>query len=214
MKKKFSLSYIILLSLFVVAGVMSWRLYFKEYRQADTADISSFPMQIGKWTAEDIPLTEREYDILETRNVFIRRYTHGQTTESITLFIVYSQSNRKVSHPPEICYTGAGNILIEKDLDLIQYSNQDKPLQVYRVVSENGPRQEIFYYWFKVGDTFTPSYWKQQVLIAWKSFVGEVASSALIRISTGVNNNDHKAADQLIKEFGREIVPHLGQHLP
>ena len=146
MKKKLSGGFLIIIALFFAAGAMSWRLYFKAYVQADTADISSFPMEVGDWVAEDMPLTEREYAILETRNVFVRKYTNQKTDDILYLFVVYSQSNRKVSHPPEICYTGAGNILIDKELIKIPLTQDGTDpsgsvLMANKVLSEERPAQ-------------------------------------------------------------------------
>ena len=54
MRKSFDKAYPVVLTLFILSILVSWRSYFKDYRQSDTVDIESFPMQIGDWVAEEL----------------------------------------------------------------------------------------------------------------------------------------------------------------
>lgn len=208
-----TISYWVVLAIFIFAGTLSWNLYFKVYRQEDTVDISSFPTEMEGWISTELPITEQEMEILETRNVFVRSYKNSSGDE-VALFVVYSQNNRKVSHPPEICYTGGGAAILRNEKDSVFSDHLKKEVAANRLTISKGKFNQIAFYWFKVGDSFTPNYWKQQGLIALKSFLGQPASSALIRISANVENNDTSKAISDIKEFGRLIFPHLYQHLP
>jgi len=207
------LSYWFILVIFLAVGIVSWRVYFKNYRQSDTLSIHHFPKVIGEWVSEEVPISDDEKALLETNNVFVRRYTNVKE-EEVYLFIVYSQNNRKVSHPPEICYTGGGATILDKVRDTIASETEDSMVDVNRLKVERGRITQIFTYWFKVGNTFTPNYWKQQAMIAYKSLLGQPSSSALIRISSTVNNGKDSEATELIKKFGREIIPQLQQYLP
>ena len=212
---KFEKSYLIIVSLFLVSAAISWQLYFKVYSQKDTVSIHTFPREIAGWTAEELPITDKEKTILETDNVFTRRYTNPRG-EEIYLFIVYSQNNRKVSHPPEVCYTGSGATILSNIHDSFSAdSSALKDIKVNHVTVEQGRERQIFFYWFKVGDAFTPNYWKQQGLIALKSFRGQPSSSALIRISISSRKEaDDVNATQKLKDFGRMILPYIQKHLP
>ena len=176
-------------------------------------DINTFPAVIESWTSENIPISEYDLAILETRNAFIRKYTSPEG-KSIFLFIVYSQNNRKVSHPPEICYTGSGATIVSSAHDSIPASGAILSIQVNKLAVEKGPQKQVVFYWFKVGDTMTSNYWKQQSLIAIKSFTGEPASSALIRISMDADNENISPVTQDLKEFGQHILPYLFSYLP
>lgn len=213
MKFKLDKSYIIILLLFLFAGILSWNLYFKVYRQEDTVNIHRFPREIGGWTSEDLPLTQKEKDILETDNVFVRRYQNPEGREAY-LFVIYSQNNRKVSHPPEICYTGGGAEILDSKHDSILLTDQDLEIKTNQLIVEKGGTKQVLFYWFKVGNSFTPNYWAQQGLIALKTFLRQPASSALIRISVTVHDNDLAKAAQQIKAFGQLIIPHLYTYLP
>lgn len=200
--------------LFAITAVISWQLYFKVYSQKDTVSIHTFPGEIAGWTAEEIPISDKEKAILETDNVFARRYTNARK-EEIYLFIVYSQNNRKVSHPPEVCYTGSGATILSNVHDSFNVAAPLNEINVNRVAVEQGRDRQVFFYWFKVGDAFTSNYWKQQGLIALKSFLGQPSSSALIRISTdSKNERDDDGAAGRLKDFGRIILPYIQKHLP
>ncbi|HOW36370.1 MAG TPA: EpsI family protein [Candidatus Omnitrophota bacterium] len=206
-------SFYIILGFFILAGALSWQLYFKEYLQKDTANIHLFPKQIKEWTSRELTITDKEYEILETRNAFMREYSRA-SGEKVYLFIVYSQYNRKVSHPPEVCYTGSGTTILEHSVSAITIAEQNLVLDVNRLVMESRAEQQIAYYWFKVGGSFTASYWKQQALIAFKTLFNQPASSALIRISTDVKGNDKELAAKTLKEFSATILPYLYKYLP
>ncbi len=98
--------------------------------------------------------------------------------------------------------------------DSIIPASSDSAVDINRLKVERGREMQIFTYWFKIGDSFTPNYWKQQALIAYKSLLGLPASSALIRISSNVKNDNDTEAIGRIKKFGRLIIPHLKQYLP
>ena len=222
MKNK-DFKFYMILSVLLVACLFSWSHYFRVYSQKDTVNIHDFPRQIEGWSAEELPITDEEYAILETRNAFARKYSTPDG-KSIVLYIIYSQNNRKVSHPPEVCYTGGGvSVLSHKNFTVSGMENlkfddermtKNLPLIINRLMLEQGKAQEISFYWFKVGDKFTPSYWGQQFLIALKTIVGKKASSAMIRISATVNQGDIKKAESNTIEFIRMISPKLFRFLP
>ena len=205
--------YLAIIGLLALSAIMSWNFYFRQYMAKDTVDITLFPQVIQAWTAEDLPLSETDYAILETRNVFVRCYTSAQG-DKVYLFIVYSQNNRKVSHPPEVCYAGGGVSIVDHTLDSIVVSSKNLLVDANRLSLEKGNARQIAFYWFKVGDSFTSSYWKQQLLIAIKTLLGRPASSALIRISADVVNRDDTEAVRKIKDFAQLTIPLILQHLP
>lgn len=211
MKSK-DIGYWFILIFFVMVGALSWRVYFKNYQQSDSVSIHEFPKVIGEWVSEEIPISDDDKALLETDNVFVRRYTNTKE-EEVFLFVVYSQNNRKVSHPPEICYTGGGATILSSVKDSFVLES-NLVIDVNRLKVERGRVTQIFAYWFKVGNSFTSNYWKQQVMIAHKSLLGQDASSALIRISSTVNHGVDSEATAIIKKFGQKIIPLLQQYLP
>lgn len=203
---------IFVIGLVLISGIVSWTTYLKDYKQEDTVSIHTFPKEINGWVSEEMTITDVEYAILETRNAFVRKYT-GPQGQEVYLFTVYSQNNRKVSHPPEVCYSGSGYQVSSNIIDTIPVPAKNMAITAHKLVLEHGEYKQIAYYWFKVGESFTPSYWKQQMLIAFKNLVGKPEGSALIRVSASVNGNEGKAVAD-IKEFTALMIPHIFEHLP
>lgn len=206
-------SFVFIVAFLIFACVFSWGLYYRTYAAKDTVNIKNFPLSFGDWQGEELPISEEDIAILETRNVFVRRYTNPSGVK-IVLFVVYSQNNRKVSHPPEICYTGGGMTVVDSARDHVDVGNGRLVEANRLVVDGKGSLQEVLLYWFKVGNSFTANYWKQQGLIAIKSFLGQPSSSALVRISTRIDGEGQSKGLTELKEFARQIFPLIQQHLP
>jgi EpsI family protein len=211
---KIDKSFLVIVLFLIITGYFTWTFYLKEFHQTDTVNIHHFPRHIGKWTSQDLIITEDEYKILETRNAFIRRYQHPEGGD-LYLLLVYSQHNRKVSHPPEICYVGSGAQILEKSIVSLSLGEGFRPINTNRLVLEYGNTRQISYYWFKVGRLFTPSYWRQQVLYALKAISGKPPSSALVRMAVTFNDvEDSENAAETVKQFSRLIMPLLQEYLP
>lgn len=210
--------FIFILIVLGISCLFSWNFFFKTYSQKDSYSIHQFPKSFDGWESKELTITDEEYAILETRNAFARRYFNNQGQE-VMLYIIYSQNNRKVSHPPEVCYTGGGmsvtgRKIVDISSDASGSSKNKNSLQANQLSLEQGNSKELSYYWFKVGDSFTPSYWKQQLLIAVKSLTGKPSSSAMIRVSAIVNQGDVKKAEVEAESFIKTILPKLFEYLP
>jgi EpsI family protein len=194
--------------------VLSWNLYFTNFSQKDTLDIKTFPKTIGTWTSEDLPISKEDLSMLETDNAFVRRYTDRTSGAEVYLYIVYSQHNRKVAHPPELCYTGSGISIIENVHDPIpvEYKSLTIPTNRLKLLRKN--YEHISFYWFKVGERFTANYWEQQILIAFNALLGGKSGSSLVRISADVVNDNNEKAIRNVKSFANLITPALFEYLP
>ncbi|MDP2654445.1 MAG: EpsI family protein [Candidatus Omnitrophota bacterium] len=206
-------AYLLICLLFLAVGSFSWNLFFREHWQVDTVNIHRFPRQIQGWESQDLKISEDEYAILETRNVFTRRYS-GPKGEIVYLMMVYSQHNRKVSHPPEICYTGSGATILSNEPAVMDFPPYQGKVRANRLFIEQGNTEQVMYYLFKVGDDLTSNYWKQQILVAWKTLFGQPSSSALIRISSTVDRDGPAKAINSIESFARIFSPLLKEYLP
>ena len=191
-----------------LTAILAISLYIKDIKQVDTLDIKNFPRTINGWVSEEIPISTYDLSILETNNAFVRKY-HNQEGESVYLYIVYSQNNHKATHPPEICYTGGGVSILEKTQDNIPITYNHSIIRANRLLLQDNQLTQISYYWFKVGNIFTPSYWKEQMQIAYNSLLGKKEGAALIRISADIVGNNKSKAIQEIKNFTNLITPQL-----
>jgi len=212
--KKNSKSIVLIGLTLASTAVISWGLFFKQAVEKDTVDIHHFPKTVGTWDSVDLPITKDEYAILETRNAFVRLYTNSVDKTKIYLYLVYSQTNRKVAHPPEICYTGSGLTIIEDVRDTIPVQYKNLTIHANRLRLLKGNSTQMAYYWFKVGDNFTSNYWKQQILIVFYTLLGRHPSSALVRLSADVTDSDINKTVVSIKNFTNLITPELFRDLP
>ena len=115
--------YLVVISILIVACIFVLEIEQVKGKIVSDIDFSSFPFVIDGWRGRDISLDESVYEILETRDVFIRRYDDSQGSE-VELAVVYSGSDRQAFHPPEICYTGAGAQLVNQSREVVSLECQ------------------------------------------------------------------------------------------
>ena len=170
--------------------------------------VADFPLTIGQWQGKELPLSEEDYKILETKNLFVRDYKNAQGS-TVQLYVVYSEDNRKVSHPPEVCYMGGGVTIVDKSM-----AELTPAIKAMKMTIENKDSQQIVVYTFKAGDIYTAQYTQQQWKVTIDRLFGKRTSGALIRFSADIKNNNPQAAFNLIKSFCTEIEPLLAKHMP
>ncbi len=203
-------TFIIVTMVLLAVSLVSFLSYAPaRYDSAHEAKIANFPKIIGPWQGEDMPLEERDYEILETKNLIVRGYKNSLTGDSVYLFMVYSGDNRKVMHPPEICYTGGGATIIDKSVIPVTDS-----IKANKFTIEDKNSRQLVVYWFRTVDLNTYNYFEQQLKIVLNRSIGKRASGALIRVSTLIKDNNPGAALSLIKSFCQHTEPLLTQYLP
>lgn len=197
-------NFIIILIILILAGIMGFISNLpSRVTEIDDIKMSDFPKTFGEWDSEDIMFSERVYELLETKNLIMRNYKNKQG-DMINLYIIYSQDNRKVSHPPEICLQGGGATVISKSL--IQITDSIKAV---KLIIENGNFLELVVYWYKAGKLHTNSYLRQQLKTVVDRMSGKKSSNALIRVLMQVKDNRQDEALSKIKLFCTEIEPLL-----
>ena len=169
--------------------------------------IAEFPRAFSGWNSVDLPLEPEVYALLETDNLIMRNYTNPQG-EVVNLYIIYSDNNRKVAHPPELCLQGAGASIEGKSE--IRLTDQ---ISATQLVLGNGDAKELGLYWYKAGKLYTGSYIRQQFDIAVKTLFRQPASIAMIRLLAPVKQSPEKTL-QLLQSFAREIQPLLDRYAP
>lgn len=197
---------VVILAFVAAVGFMS---YLPErFDAAAKVKVADFPMEIGGWKATEITLSDRDYEILETRNLFVRDYKNA-SGDMVTLYVVYSENNRKVTHPPELCLTGGGLTIVDKATAQLTGT-----LRAVKLTVEKGDARELVVYWFKAGNLNTDRYVKQQLKVVFDLLFGKRASCALIRMSARVKDNNEDAALSLIKAFSAQVEPLLAKYVP
>ncbi len=200
-------------TLLIISGFLSWKLYSDDYLKPQSLDIYTFPNTIDQWTSEELPFEKIDKTILGNNSILNRLYNLPQG-KHVHLYIVYSPTNPKAANPPELYYSDLGVSVLDKGKKTIKISALDFKVKVNWLLVDNNSNQQVVYYWFKVGDLYTTSYWKQQALIAFNNLIGKKKGSALIRISADVLDGRQQDTINLINKFSDLIVPRLSQYLP
>lgn len=196
---------IVAIILIVIAVVVNAPIKFGS---KDAVKVADFPMVIGDWQGKDIELSERDYQFLETKNLIIREYKNAKG-ESVYLYIIYSEVNRRALHPPEICYTGGGATIFDKTVVPITNS-----IKANKFIIQSKEMYDLVVYWFKSANLSTYSYLKQQLKVVSDLLLRKKTSSVLIRVSTNIRDNSQEAALSLIKSFCQQIEPLLAKYVP
>lgn len=164
--------------------------------------LKSFPQQIGNWAGKELVPDERTLEILETRNVLSREYTEPSGAR-INLLLVSSDKDRRVAHPPEVCYLGSNfNIVEDQETLLTGTPAGDLKVKEFHAFYERNPdQQEEVLYLYKVGNRFTTNYYAQQLQFAFDRFSRKETQVMLIRLS-GSTRED-------VRRFLSDLLPHL-----
>ena len=151
------------------------------------------PTAIGPWVmiAERGP-TDDERRILETDAILTRTYAAGAGSPC-DLSIVFSKDNRRVAHPPEICYKGSGWSVEENEVIQFPVEGFARPFEANRLLLLQGGQRLHVLYWFKAGPAYSASYLRMQWNIIKAHFTHRGSSSALIRVSATCQSPDEDA---------------------
>ena len=197
---KNTIGYITLIFLLIVASFFSLNLYFHERTAHDELDIRTFPYIIGDWKGKDLNIEEYEYKILETRNLILREYVNSRG-DKLSLFIIYSETNRSVFHPPEVCMVGSGIEILEKEVEKIDYGKNI--ISANKIYTGKGDYKGISLYCYKAGNLHTDKYYLQQAYFALNQLLGRHIRGATIRVSMQIKD-DEKTTSAILKDFMKE----------
>lgn len=145
---------------------------------------TEFPLNLDGWRGEDTPVDDNTYEILETKNVLSRVYT-DPGGERVYLLLVSSKEDRRVAHPPEVCYLSSNFEILDQETYKMEAQDLGKiPVNVFVARPERRPeeRQYVLYV-YKVGGRYTTNYYSQQLRFALDRFSGGKSQVHLIRLA-------------------------------
>ena len=188
--------------LLMVSSFFSLNLYFQQRSAHDRLDIHTFPYVIEEWKGKDLEITQKEYDILETRNLISREYVDSSGGK-VYLFIIYSETNRRVFHPPEVCMMGGGVKIVDKRSAVINSSGYK--FSVNKLYTQKDSYRGMALYCYKAGNLYTDNFYLQQAFFALNQLLGKHKGGATIRVSMSINK-DEQISFESLKEFMIEAV--------
>lgn len=165
-----------------------------------------------RWHSYDLEMDETTLTILETRDYLYRRYVVAGGVP-IDFCIIFSQDNRKGTHPPDLCLEGGGQDIVAKEDVVIPNVDGPGGLPCRGLVVQLGGNRDYFLYTYKCGSDYTNSFWNQQWTIFLNGLLHRNASGALVRVSTPVGD-DLEAAKDRARQLLSVAVPYLDRSLP
>jgi EpsI family protein len=176
-----------------------------------TADVlKDIPTQIGPWVMiDERGPSEDEKRILETDAILTRTYSQGEPPQC-DLSVVFARDNRRVAHPPEICYKGAG-WMVEKR-DVAEFPVAGEPFRVNRLLLLRGTSRMLVLYWYKAGPVSTENYLAMQWHIIKTQITRRGSSSALCRVSAMSTAPERdEATVATLREFAALAIPEVNK---
>jgi len=176
----------------------------------------ALPQQLSvagaKWPGEDLELSQQEMDILETRDALVRQFRSAGTFVEIS--IIFSEDNRKGTHPPDLCLEGGGQDIVSKqNLEVTGVQNRGS-VSCRELVTRQGQASMYYLYTYKCGREYTDSFYRQQWVVLLNGLLARNASGALIRVRTPVYGNDIVGARRRAVAFMQAGIPHIDTNLP
>jgi len=201
--------YLAAVAAIAVVAPLALYLYYSVPESADVEPLKELlPTAIGDWAhLYDRDPTDQEIEILETKAILTRTYGR-RGEETVDLSITYAPDNRRVAHPPELCYKGGGWTVEEKTR--LEVPVGTDTLAVNRLLLIRGEHRLILLYWFKAGQDYTAGYWHMQWLNVKSQLLNRRSSSALIRVSTmSPGPSDDGVATDTLRTFAAQALPYI-----
>lgn len=206
--------YSILIGILFMVTIITYFLSDDVPAQQKAVYAKQLPIFINGWSGEDIKVDDRTLEILETNDVLMRDYKK-EGNPFIQLCIIYASNNRKVSHPPEVCYKGSGWSLEEKIPVVFSIKSDEFPeLRANKLILEKGDQKQLVLYWYKCNSDYATNYYKQQINVVKSEIITGKSTSGLIRISTPIVNNDEDVAMMRVQRFSLNMLPLITKYLP
>jgi EpsI family protein len=156
-------------------------------------------------------LDDRTLMILETRDYVYRRYA-GQGLPTLDACVVFSEDNRKGTHPPDLCLEGGGQEIVWKQTVKVVRGAGTEHVNCRELIVQRGPYSVYFLYTYRCGDSYTSSFWGQQATILLNGLLNRDASGALIRVSTPLEP-DRDAARARAKQLMNTVLNQMDKNL-
>jgi len=178
-------------------------------REAVPADLEVDGVRLHSY---DLEMDEATLTVLETRDYLYRRYM-AAGAPPIDFCIVFSQDNRKGTHPPDLCLEGGGQDITAKEDVVIAGVPGRGNVPCRGLLVQAGGQRDYFLYTYKCGSGYSSSFWHQQLVIFANGLLHRNASGALVRVSTPMGD-DPGAARERAKRLLAVAIPYLDRSLP
>lgn len=179
--------------------------------------LSSLPLHLGEWSGQEFSLDQQTLDILGQGEFLLRDYEDAsQPQPNIGLFIAYfpSQKAGDTIHSPNHCLPGAGWVpTLRQEVRISRPDGSSFPVNRY-VVSKEGNRQLVLYWFQAHGRAVASEYWAKYYLVA-DSIRLNRSDGALIRLMSPMYRGESPdAAQARVMKIGSQLLPLLDNYIP
>jgi EpsI family protein len=177
--------------------------------------LSSFPVQIGEWKAQDLALSPDVLAVLGPGEFLSRVYTTaGQPY--IDFFVAYFPSQRAgdTIHSPKNCIPGSGWTLLESSrITIKRPEGVDLPANRYLI--QKGADRQLVIYWYQAHGRAVASEYLAKFYLVADAIRMNRSDGSLVRVVTGVGNGEDLAsAERRAVSFAQQIMPLLNRYVP
>jgi EpsI family protein len=177
--------------------------------------LADFPVRLGDWSGEDIPLTEEVLNVLGPGDYLERMYQQRAGGPQIDLFLAYVPTQRTgdTVHSPKHCLPGGGWTPVESSRAKVEIAG--RPVLLNRYVIAHGDERQLVLYWYQAhGRTLASEYWVKFYLIADAIRLNRTDGS-LVRIITPIQESETtEQAEARAIRFAALVVPLLNRYIP
>jgi EpsI family protein len=200
--RTFALAALVLLPV----AVLSLRLSRPVAASAGSRMAEAVPHRIGPFEGEDVALRARTIELLETTDVVNRIYAPSDGSPYVSVCVVHSPDNRKIAHPPEVCYAGWGYEVVERSRTSLE--GPDGLFDAAFLTVTKGTSRDSILYWYQTGSALGANYYREQLRAALAMVSGRPLGTSLVRLSTP-ETDGRDAARERLRSFATLLVPHL-----
>jgi EpsI family protein len=200
----------------VAAGMLSMgRLKHRE-RVPNRAPLAEFPMRLGRWSGENVPLPARIVRAVGLDDYLNRIYSGGPGAP-VTLYISYYASQRtgQTIHSPKNCLPGTGWQPLESRRLSIPVRGSG-PIVVNEYDVARDAARVLVLYWYQERGRDIASEYAAKFWLTADALSRDRTDGALVRVTTPIGNagRDIGPAERNAVSFVKTIFPHLSKFIP
>jgi EpsI family protein len=179
----------------------------------DPNALGQFPLQIGAWGGENIPISPDIKDAIDADSYVNRRYSRRNGAESISLYFPCgTNASKLLQHVPENCYVGAGWTLVDRrPVELSLGEERKLPCSIVQFARGGLDLRRLVLLHFLIvdGECFT-TFSAVAKAKGWWHFAG-VNYAAQVQIVASADNMAVDAATEMVTDFARDAGPVMEQ---
>ena len=200
--------------LVTVSAVLATQVGGRVETQPRRAAFIDFPMQLGDWAGQRVPMGAIYLDQLQLSDYLYATYQHTADLP-VNVWVAYYDSQRKgdSTHSPASCLPGGGWQF--QNFGRYEMDIAGRRVSVNRAVIVHGSDRELMYYWFpQRGRDITNEYLLKWYLF-WDAVTRNRTDGALVRLIVPlVPGTSASKGDLQLTAFARSFVPQLPDYIP